>query len=106
MKKILLLFTFAILSFSCNEEKSREQIEFEYAEKTKKLHELNVTLNRSIKSLENAKSELNKTTGFKILRSQSERDAQIRNAESNIKKWEENITEIKREIEFTENLYK
>ena len=81
-----------------NDLQNKKIAEQERIEKERKISELNKELGLAYEMLEKSKSELNKTSGFKLLRSASERDTQIRLAQENISIYENEIEVIEKQI--------
>lgn len=105
---IVIIGTIGFYNYQANESQRIEQInnriaEQEQIEKQRRLVEIQNLLHQNQQKLEEAQSHLNDVTGFKLLRTSSERNEQINAAQNNINAIKENIRKIKQEMKNLNN---
>ena len=82
----------------------QERLEKERSERERKaaieqsMKEVGEQLETAYKNLEKSKEQLNTATGFQLLRSSSERNAQINSANENVERWKGEVEVLEKEL--------
>lgn len=107
MNKLYAGFIILVSLTSCNDKEKREKAlkDLDAAQQTlidlnKEVSNLETMLTKNIGELEVAKDDMNQVKEFQLLRTEEEREQQIRNATEYKLKIEENIENIKSNIEY------
>lgn len=105
LKKLskLSFIVLVIFLYSCKQEKQQIDVVEKTTEINKAINEIDLGLISSKQKLEDAKTNLNNATSFKLFRNSTTRNNQIKEAEKIVNLWQNKISELEHKKDSLEN---
>lgn len=105
LKKLskLSFIVLVLFLYSCKQEKQQIDVVKKTTEINKAINEIDLGLISSKKKLEDAKTNLNNTASFKLFRTSTTRNNQIKEAEKIVNLWQNKISELEHKKDSLEN---